>query len=136
MTTPPHLALPLIAAAQAQKHVTHNEALLAVDTLLHCAVKDKDLAAPPASPAEGDRYIRAGTASAAQRPARRAAGRRPLYRRRRGDRGVGRQDRPSRDVAGRRLALLPAASRLDRFRRRRAAALPLQRHPLGGGARR
>ncbi|MFL5315232.1 MAG: DUF2793 domain-containing protein, partial [Microvirga sp.] len=31
MTTTPHLALPLIAAAQAQKHVTHNEALFAVD---------------------------------------------------------------------------------------------------------
>ena len=57
MTITPHLSLPLIAAAQAQKHVTHNEALLAVDALLHCAVKDKDLAAPPATPAEGDRYI-------------------------------------------------------------------------------
>ncbi|MFL5121688.1 MAG: DUF2793 domain-containing protein [Microvirga sp.] len=65
MTTTPHLALPLIAAAQAQKHVTHNEALFAVDTLLHCAVKDKDLAAPPASPAEGDRYIVAGAATGA-----------------------------------------------------------------------
>ena len=40
MTTTPHLALPLIAAAQAQKHVTHNEALFAIDTLLHCAVKN------------------------------------------------------------------------------------------------
>jgi hypothetical protein len=65
MTTTPHLALPLIAAAQAQKHVTHNEALFAVDALLHCAVKDKDLAAPPASPAEGDRYIVAGGATGA-----------------------------------------------------------------------
>jgi len=65
MTTTPHLALPLIAAAQAQKHVTHNEALFAVDALLHCAVKDKDLAAPPASPAEGDRYIIAGAATGA-----------------------------------------------------------------------
>ena len=57
MTVTPHLALPLIAAAQAQKHVTHNEALLALDALLHCAVTDTDLAAPPAAPAEGDRYI-------------------------------------------------------------------------------
>jgi hypothetical protein len=57
MTTTPHLSLPLIAAAQAQKHVTHNEALFAIDALLHCAVKDKDLAAPPAAPTEGDRYI-------------------------------------------------------------------------------
>ncbi|HEX8167772.1 MAG TPA: DUF2793 domain-containing protein [Beijerinckiaceae bacterium] len=65
MTTTPHLSLPLIAAAQAQKHVTHNEALLAVDALLHCAVKDKDLAAPPVSPAEGDRYIVAASPTGA-----------------------------------------------------------------------
>jgi len=65
MTTTPHLALPLIAAAQAQKHVTHNEALFAVDALLHCAVNDKDLAVPPASPAEGDRYIVGGAATGA-----------------------------------------------------------------------
>jgi hypothetical protein len=75
MTTTPHLALPLIAAAQAQKHVTHNEALFAVDALLHCAVKDKDLAAPPASPAEGDRYIVAGAATG-RGPARPATSRR------------------------------------------------------------
>ena len=37
----------------------------------------------------------------------------PLYRRRRGERGVGRQDRPGRGAAGRRLALLSAASRLS-----------------------
>src|SRR5215217_2957047 len=57
MITTPHLALPLIAAAQAQKHVTHNEALAAIDLLLQCAVLDKDLASPPAAPAEGVRYI-------------------------------------------------------------------------------
>jgi hypothetical protein len=57
MTVTTNLALPLIAAAQAQKHVTHNEALLAIDALLGCAVKDKDLTAPPSAPAEGDRYI-------------------------------------------------------------------------------
>lgn len=65
MTTTTHLALPLIAAGQAQKHVTHNEALLAIDALLHCAVKDKDLAAPPGAPAEGDRYIVAAAPSGA-----------------------------------------------------------------------
>ncbi|MGE0212735.1 MAG: DUF2793 domain-containing protein [Parvibaculaceae bacterium] len=52
-----HLALPFILPAQAQKHVTHNAALLKLDTLLHLAVKDRDLATPPATPAEGDRYI-------------------------------------------------------------------------------
>jgi hypothetical protein len=53
----PHLGLPLIAAGQAQKHVTHNEALGQLDALVHLACIDRDLTAPPASPAEGDRYL-------------------------------------------------------------------------------
>lgn len=53
----PHLALPLIAASQAQKHVTHNEALALLDALVQLACLDKDLAAPPPGPAEGDRYL-------------------------------------------------------------------------------
>jgi hypothetical protein len=57
MTTTHHLALPLIEAAQAQKHVTHNEALRALDSLVQLAVIDRDLGAPPGAPAEGDRYI-------------------------------------------------------------------------------
>ncbi len=32
---------------------------------MHCAVKDKDLAAPPAAPAEGDRYIVAASPTGA-----------------------------------------------------------------------
>lgn len=52
-----NLALPLIAAAQASKHVTHNEALTGLDTLVQLACLDKDLTAPPANPAEGDRYL-------------------------------------------------------------------------------
>ena len=65
MPDTPNLALPLIAAAQAQNHVTHNEALFAIDALLQCAVKDKDLGAPPAAPAEGDRYIVAASPAGA-----------------------------------------------------------------------
>jgi hypothetical protein len=57
MSDTPNLRLPLLAAAQAQKHVTHNEALLALDVLVQCAVLDRDLAAPPSVPADGDRYI-------------------------------------------------------------------------------
>lgn len=57
MSDTARLGLPLIAAAQAQKHVTHNEALLLLDALVQCAVLDKDLAAPPVSPAEGSRYL-------------------------------------------------------------------------------
>ncbi len=44
-------------AAQAQKHVTHNEALRALDALVQLMVLDKDLVTPPGSPAEGARYI-------------------------------------------------------------------------------
>ncbi|GEP06014.1 DUF2793 domain-containing protein [Methylobacterium oxalidis] len=56
-STTRHLALPLLAAGQAQKHVTHNEALGLLDALVQLACLDKDRAAPPASPAEGDRYL-------------------------------------------------------------------------------
>jgi hypothetical protein len=52
-----NLGLPFIMAAQAQKHVTHNEALRALDAIVQLMVLDKDLAAPPGSPAEGARYI-------------------------------------------------------------------------------
>ena len=64
MTTP-NLALPLLAAAQAQKHVTVNEALSRLDGLAQISVKDRDLAAPPASPTEGERYIVAAGATGA-----------------------------------------------------------------------
>jgi hypothetical protein len=65
MTVTPHLALPLIAAAQAQKHVTHNEAITALDALVQLAVIDRDLSLPPATPAPGDRYIVAGAGTGA-----------------------------------------------------------------------
>lgn len=52
-----HLRLPYLIAAQAQKHVTHNEALRTLDALVHLSVVDRDLAAPPALPAAGDRYL-------------------------------------------------------------------------------
>jgi hypothetical protein len=57
MSETPNLSLPLLAAAQAQKHVTHNEALLALDALVQCAVLDRDLAAHPPPPENGERYI-------------------------------------------------------------------------------
>ena len=53
----PHLLLPYILAAQAQKHVTHNEAVRLLDAIIQLSVLDRDLTAPPASPADGDRYI-------------------------------------------------------------------------------
>ncbi len=59
------LRIPYIAASQAQKHVTHNEGMTLLDTLVQLAVKDKDLTAPPGSPAEGDCYIVAGAGGTA-----------------------------------------------------------------------
>lgn len=52
-----HLQLPYLEAAQAQKHVTVNESLRALDALVHLSVKARTLASPPATPAEGERYI-------------------------------------------------------------------------------
>ena len=58
-----HLALPFILASQAQKHVTHNEALRLLDGLVQLAVIDRDRTEPPASPADGDRHIVASGAT-------------------------------------------------------------------------
>lgn len=52
-----HLQLPLVAAQQAQKHVPVNEALSTLDALIHLAVLDRDLLAPPATPSAGALYI-------------------------------------------------------------------------------
>ncbi len=57
MTDTANLDLPYIEAAQAQKHVTHNEALRILDTLVQLTVLDRDLAAPPGAPSEGQRWI-------------------------------------------------------------------------------
>ncbi len=58
-----NLLLPYILAAQAQKHVTHNEALRLLDGLVQLSVLDRDLTAPLGSPADGDRYIVASGAT-------------------------------------------------------------------------
>lgn len=58
-----NLLLPYLMAAQAQKHVTHNEALRLLDGLVQLSVKSRGLTAPPASPADGDRYIVASGAT-------------------------------------------------------------------------
>lgn len=63
METTHTLKLPYIMAAQAQKHVTHNEALRMLDAIVQLSVLDKDLTLPPGSPSEGDRYIVSGSAS-------------------------------------------------------------------------
>lgn len=59
----PYLGMPLVAAAQAQKHVTVNEALAVLDRLAQLSVADRDLATPPVGPGDGDRYIVAAGAT-------------------------------------------------------------------------
>ncbi len=41
-----HLQLPYLAAAQAQKHITHNEALRLLDAMVQLAVLDRTRTAP------------------------------------------------------------------------------------------
>jgi Protein of unknown function (DUF2793) len=60
MSDTPLLVLPYIAGSQAQKHVTHNEALSLLDGLLHLSVISRSLAVPPLSPIDGDRYLISG----------------------------------------------------------------------------
>ncbi len=52
-----NLSMPYIMASQAQKHVTHNEAIRILDALVQISIIDKDLSTPPASPSEGACYI-------------------------------------------------------------------------------
>ncbi|MBZ0260811.1 MAG: DUF2793 domain-containing protein [Hyphomicrobiales bacterium] len=63
MPDTPLISLPLLEASQAQKHVTHNEALLLLDAVVHLAVISRALAAPPVSPADGERYLVAASAT-------------------------------------------------------------------------
>src|SRR6185437_3797225 len=65
MTDTPRLALPAIEAAQAQKHVTHNEALALLDALTQLAAESRVLTNPPASAAEGSCYIVAASPTGA-----------------------------------------------------------------------
>ena len=57
MVLSPRLGLPLLSVGQAQKEVTHNEALVLLDALVHgcCAGAPSDT--PPQSPEQGCSYI-------------------------------------------------------------------------------
>lgn len=52
-----NLALPYVAAAQAQKHVTHNEAIRRLDAFVQLVLESATAAAPPSGPAEGARWF-------------------------------------------------------------------------------
>jgi hypothetical protein len=50
------LALPLLQPSQAQKHVTHNEAIDRLDFLVQLTVKGFDAIVPPAAPETGEAW--------------------------------------------------------------------------------
>ncbi|HEX2147369.1 MAG TPA: DUF2793 domain-containing protein, partial [Pseudorhizobium sp.] len=54
-STTPNLSLPFILPSQAQKHVTHNEALLTLDALVHLTLA-AELSTPPASCEDGTAF--------------------------------------------------------------------------------
>ena len=60
----PRLGLPYIIASQAQKEVTHNDALNLIDLLVQPVIKGRTNI-PTASPAESDAYIVTTTANGA-----------------------------------------------------------------------
>jgi hypothetical protein len=61
----PRLALPLLAAGQAQKEMTHNEALARLDIAVQARVLSAGVDDPPASPTPGDCWIVGETPSGA-----------------------------------------------------------------------
>lgn len=65
MDTSPNLVLPYLQSQQAQKHVTLNESLRRLDALVQLTVLSRTLAAQPALPEEGDRYLLPAAATGA-----------------------------------------------------------------------
>ena len=55
--TTPRMQLPMLAAGQAQKEVTHNDALIHIDSLLFPHVEAAGVNAPPANPVAGQAWI-------------------------------------------------------------------------------
>ena len=62
--TPVH-ALPLLASGQAQKEISHNEALILIDALLGGVIENALLSEPPDAPAPGALWLVAEGASGA-----------------------------------------------------------------------
>ena len=59
----PRIGLPEILPSQAQKHITHNDALVILDALVQGSVISRTETSPPGSPETGDAYIVAATAT-------------------------------------------------------------------------
>ena len=63
--TTPILSLPYILSSQAQKHVTHNEALASLDLIVQLSVTSRTLNAPPGGAVAGERHIVGGAPTGA-----------------------------------------------------------------------
>lgn len=63
MATTPRFTVTLLIEGQQGGEVLVNELINKIERLLHPAVEDDDLTAPPGSPSEGDMYIPAATAT-------------------------------------------------------------------------
>ena len=63
--TSPILALPYLMPSQAQKHVTHNEALQMLDALVQLSVAGFDASTPPTSPTPGESHALSATPTGA-----------------------------------------------------------------------
>jgi len=61
----PNLDLPFLQPAQAQKHVTHNEALGRLDIVVQLRLQQTGATTPPATPADGEVYALGAGASGA-----------------------------------------------------------------------
>lgn len=61
----PVLQLPYILPAQAQKHVTHNEAIRLLDVIVQLSVLARGALVPPENAVQGDRYILGAAAQGA-----------------------------------------------------------------------
>lgn len=59
----PNFDLPYLSVNQANKEIKHNQALAIIDVGMQLRVIDKDDAAPPGSPSDGDTYIVAPAAT-------------------------------------------------------------------------
>lgn len=57
LPTTARFLLPLLATAQAQKEITHNEALTLLDALAHSAIEDGPQADPPGTAAPGQCWL-------------------------------------------------------------------------------
>ncbi|WP_164919447.1 DUF2793 domain-containing protein [Hansschlegelia zhihuaiae] len=65
MSDSPHLGLGYLAPAQAQKHVTVNEAFRRLDAIVQLGALDRTRTEPPEDPGEGDRHVVAEGATGA-----------------------------------------------------------------------